>query len=41
MGEESQEEEKKEYAAPEIQYLGDIRDTMQFTVSITVGGGTG
>ena len=31
------EEKKKEYTAPEIRYLGDIKDTMQCTVSVTVG----
>lgn len=37
--EETQEEEKqkKEYTAPEIRYLGEIKDTMQFTLSVTVG----
>ena len=42
MEEEAQEEEKKkEHTPPEIRYLGDIKDTMQCTVSVIVGGGTG
>ena len=36
-----EEEKKKEYTPPEIQYLGDIKDTLEFTVSVIVGGGTG